>query len=278
MFCFTYGSSYLASPTGKDKLSQIDLVLTVEDPLLWHTENMQINPNHYARHLHYLGPAFIVNSLEKAAGIHYAPYVQHAEFVYKYGVISAKNLIEDLQHWKTFYLAGRLQKPVEVLIKHGEIQQLMRENLKMAVIVAGLMSSSLFTENELYEQIAKLSYYGDRRLEDPNKVSNIIRGNLEKFHQAYRPILAEIPELELESGMIQRKNEFFKLMKFLPDWIKCYSEFENLDYTDRKEALIKLFSDNNSHYSTQQIWHAIKCTSPGKIIKYSFAKLLKSLK
>lgn len=37
--------------------------------------------------------------------------------IIKYGVISTESLIDDLMHWKTMYVAGRLHKPVSIIIK-----------------------------------------------------------------------------------------------------------------------------------------------------------------
>lgn len=36
--------------------------------------------------------------------------------IIKYGVISTDSLTEDLMHWKTMYVAGRLHKPVSIMI------------------------------------------------------------------------------------------------------------------------------------------------------------------
>jgi translocator assembly and maintenance protein 41 len=59
-----------------------------------------------------------------------------------------------------------------------------------------------FTELELYEQIAGISYAGDPRMsvpgaENPEKVKNIVRGEgaLEGFRVMYGDLLAEIKEV-----------------------------------------------------------------------------------
>jgi Phosphatidate cytidylyltransferase, mitochondrial len=277
-FCFTYGSSYLSAFNVQTPKTQIDLVICVEDPLLWHTANIQSNPSHYPYHVRALGPSFIVNSVNKAAGIHYNPYIKHLDLTYKYGVISKQDLIDDLKHWKSFYVAGRMHKPISIIKENTEIQQLMHNNFKMALIVAGMMIPSLFTEFELYQQITSLSYYGDNRLENPKKVENLVSDNIKKFQKLYNPLVPEIPGLSLDNGVFERSPKYFRNIKSLPEWISQYPDLGDIDCDQRKDILISLFSSLNSKTSKQQIIHAIKTTSITKIFKYSLAKFLKSIK
>lgn len=278
VFGFTYGSSYLIAQTQNQAKPQIDIVLCVEDPVSWHHENLALNPHHYAYHLSYLGSNFIVNSANKAAGIHYNPYVMYNDLEFKYGVISIEDLVKDLKQWHSFYLAGRMQKPVHILTENQEIASLMANNYKMALITGVMIGPSLFQETDLYEDITRLSYYGDKRFEDPNKVQKIVENNLERFKEIYRPILMNMSGLGLDNGFIERKGSFYANLGCLPEWISCYKDIIHLTWQERKSFIVDHFTSKNSYYSQQQMVHALKTTSPAKIFKYSLSKLLKSLK
>ncbi|XP_065264439.1 phosphatidate cytidylyltransferase, mitochondrial isoform X4 [Emys orbicularis] len=118
----------------------------------------------------------------------------------KYGVIGTDALIEDLFHWKTLYVAGRLQKPVKILTQNenGKLQAALLSNLKSAVTAAFLMLPESFSEEDLYMQIAGLSYCGDFRMiigEDRSKVLNIVKPNVPHFQKLYSNILQECPQV-----------------------------------------------------------------------------------
>ncbi|XP_072328688.1 phosphatidate cytidylyltransferase, mitochondrial isoform X3 [Scyliorhinus torazame] len=120
--------------------------------------------------------------------------------IIKYGVVSTGTLIEDLLHWKNLYIAGRLHKPVKILIQNenGKLQAALARNLKSAVITAFLMLPESFTEEELYVRIAGLSYSGDFRMiigEDRSKVMNIVSANMENFQRLYNNILQDCPQV-----------------------------------------------------------------------------------
>ena len=97
-FCITYGSSYLKASNGIDPKAQIDLIIGVDNEHNWHSENLKANPPHYSYQSRFFGSNFIVKSANKAAGIHYNPYVEYSGLIYKYGVISKNEIIEDLMN------------------------------------------------------------------------------------------------------------------------------------------------------------------------------------
>ncbi|XP_050944451.1 uncharacterized protein LOC103484252 isoform X6 [Cucumis melo] len=133
-------------------------------------------------------------------GVHFNPYVMWNDKMLKYGVARMHDLIQDIQYWKTFYLSGRLQKPVNILVDSLDVQQLNSVNLRSAVSAALLLLPPKFTEVELYAKICSLSYMGDLRMlfaEDRDKVNKIVRGQFPLFQSMYQPCLEQYKTKEL---------------------------------------------------------------------------------
>eukprot|EP00079_Xenopus_tropicalis_P020208 XP_012810872.2 PREDICTED: phosphatidate cytidylyltransferase, mitochondrial [Xenopus tropicalis] len=78
----------------------------------------------------------------------------------------------------------------------GRLHTALSTNLKSALTAAFLMLPESFSEEELYLQIAGLSYAGDFRMiigEDKDKVLNIVKPNVPHFQKLYAPILQDCP-------------------------------------------------------------------------------------
>uniref|UniRef100_A0A8B9YNW6 Phosphatidate cytidylyltransferase, mitochondrial n=1 Tax=Bos mutus grunniens TaxID=30521 RepID=A0A8B9YNW6_BOSMU len=168
---FAYGSGVYrqAGPSSDQKNAMLDFVFTVDDPVAWHSKNLKKNWNHYS-FLKVLGPRIITAVQNNyGAGVYYNPLITCDGRLIKYGVISTSVLIEDLLNWNNLYIAGRLQKPV-----------------------------SDFSEEDLFTEIAGLSYSGDFRMvvgEDKAKVLNIVKPNMAHFRELYGSILQESPQV-----------------------------------------------------------------------------------
>ena len=114
-FAFGYGSGVLKQQQDTKKSTsqnQVDVILTVNNSLKFHEENLKLNPNHYS-FLRHFGVSTITRMQEtRGAKIYFNPYVKFANdpnTLYKYGVIARRHLIRDLLDWETLYVAGRLQ-------------------------------------------------------------------------------------------------------------------------------------------------------------------------
>lgn len=195
-FCFAYGSAAFKQLNNQSN-NMLDLIFVVRNVNQWHGENLKLNPKHYAQPLRFFGHKAITNVQEKwGAKIYYNTLVQMPEgCIIKYGVISEISLIEDLLDWTDIYLAGRLHKPVKILVEPNEYSQLptaLVQNLHSAVHAALLLLPQHFTEVDFYKKIAGLSYNGDFRMtfgENKEKVNNIVLPQLTHFKQLYSPIL-----------------------------------------------------------------------------------------
>nr|XP_047902100.1 phosphatidate cytidylyltransferase, mitochondrial isoform X2 [Anser cygnoides]XP_047902101.1 phosphatidate cytidylyltransferase, mitochondrial isoform X2 [Anser cygnoides] len=181
------------------KNNMLDFVFAVDDSVTWHMMNLLKNKSHYS-FLKVFGPKQISNIQSYGAGIYYNTLVPCNGRMIKYGVISTDALIDDLLHWRTLYVAGRLQKPVKILTQNenGKLQAALISNLKSAVTAAFLMLPESFSEEDLYMQIAGLSYSGDFRMiigEDRSKVQNIVKPNVPYFQKLYSNILQDCPQV-----------------------------------------------------------------------------------
>ncbi|GJN25399.1 hypothetical protein PR202_gb13221 [Eleusine coracana subsp. coracana] len=192
-FCCAYGSTLLhARP---DKSSMVDYILGVADPVQWHSENLQRNPGHYSSWMARLGSGAVTGLADHVGvGVYFNPFVEWRDKRIKYGVVGMKNLAFDILTWDKFYLCGRLQKPVHVLVDNWDIRKVNTVNLEMATSASLLLLPAEFSEHDLYAKICSLSYMGDLRMlfaEDKDKVKKIVDGSFQSFQLMYRPLLQE---------------------------------------------------------------------------------------
>ena len=190
----------------------IDFIFGVSYTQHWHSLNLTQHPDHYSglKYLPYSSAAISKIQDNFGAGVYFNPFITVNGTMIKYGVVNLDTLSKDLSEWNTLYLAGRLQKPVKILRDDPRIRLANQVNLISALRTALLMLPEKFTERELYEAIAGLSYMGDPRMnpylasENPNKVSNIVGSQLPGFRQLYVPLIYNLPNIDFTDSRTPR--------------------------------------------------------------------------
>lgn len=187
----------------------IDFVFGVSFTQHWHSINLQDHPDHYSL-LRLLG-SYPISKIQDSigAGVYFNPYITVNGIMIKYGVVNLDTICRDLSEWDTLYLAGRLQKPVKILRDDPSVRLANQINLMSAVRTALLMLPEKFTERQLYEQIAGLSYMGDPRMsyggENPQKVANIVKNQLPNFRQLYVPLIDNLPNVDFSDSHVPKE-------------------------------------------------------------------------
>jgi len=185
-----------------------DLILAVKDPLKFHEENIKMNPWHYSvfakrlplaitNFVNNSGPQVYYNALIPIKSMRGDEFKDEDRRM-KYGVVSEEALIRDLTEWDSFFMAGRLQKPVYSILDNPSVENALEKNRRQALCLGIFMVGEklFFTRTELYEAITSISYVGDIRMklkmEHKYKIANIVNANYEHFQRIYEPFIHEL--------------------------------------------------------------------------------------
>lgn len=271
--CFGYGSGVFPQATKTQTKNQIDLLMSVENPIEWHKQNIKKHPQHYSTMKYFINIPSVFEKIQGfGAGVYFNPFTQIHGSEVKYGVMGNNTLIKDLSSWDTFYIAGRLQKPVMNLTPYYqrdeyncfdlEVGYWLQRNLIAAVVLAKNRSVSKygtkFTDFQFFTELCTLSYLGDIRFklggENPAKCANIVNKNLDNFKLLYGNILNEV--MLMEDSIAE---------KYLP------SGFTLENYEKQLEKII-------AEKSLEQAVKGVFTAGIWKSCKYAWAKKMKALK
>lgn len=255
-YAFGYGSGVFKQ-SGYDKKDkpQIDLIIAVNDPVEFHKRNIRENSSHYSS-MKYFGPTMVSKFQDIGAGLYFNPFTKINGHQVKYGIVSTNKLLSDIKNWDSFYIAGRLQKPVKILKNDETIEKYNHLNLKAAATIAKHITlkknNGKLDELQFYKEITGLSYLGDIRYllggENPKKVENIVLKNFDKFQKYYEPIYEEVVI----------RNEFY-----LPPGYSLNNTMKKIQYRIQQSSLIQMLK-------------GIASSGITKSAKYAWAKKMKS--
>ncbi|XP_077293467.1 phosphatidate cytidylyltransferase, mitochondrial [Arctopsyche grandis] len=212
-FAFAYGSAVKlqqqssaaaesASADQKERDSPlVDLCACVRaaECASWHRTNLELNGPHYS-FLRLLGAESLAHFQRGlGAGVYFNTLVPAPDLgvLFKYGLVAEEDLLEDLDCWSHLYFAGRLHKPVRVVVPPADprLGDALRRNLLSALRASLLLLPERFSRYDLFHTVSHLSYSGDFRMtfgENKNKVANIVTPQLDEFRRLYESPLSQL--------------------------------------------------------------------------------------
>lgn len=269
------------------------MIFGVKSAKEWHEQNMSQNPHHYSAMRHFGSSVVAFAQKKLGAGIYFNPFVTLENQTIKYGVVELETLHNDLIHWETLYLAGRMHKPVKILQDNLRIKAAQHQNLRSAMSTALLLLPNEFSEAELYTKIAAVSYMGDVRMafaENPRKVQNIVSNQFSYFRELYMPLFKEVDVnstvemsaiLTSKTGplsqglpLFQPPNNEDRLLNFLPKRFRSIIT-KNRSNEVRRLRVSSAVAQIIKYPSFTQSLKGILTAGFGRSFRYSIAKLSK---
>eukprot|EP01069_Polyplicarium_translucidae_P006109 Polyplicarium_translucidae@DN2908_c0_g1_i1.p1 len=215
-FAIAYGSKAVQQRRMEPRSTLLDLLIAISDNAAeWHSLNMSQNAGHYSRLSRLSGPATVARMQRIAPKLHFNTMVQVQRdgTRMKYGVSGESDIVEDLQDWRSLYVAGRMHKPFflldpesrtvlpdvgfEVPSRMKEFADSVRRNREHALVWALLQSAPQESWGTLLRRICSLSYAGDVRSyigEAPTKVPDIVAGQAAVMSALYLPLAMKYAE------------------------------------------------------------------------------------
>lgn len=187
---YGYGSafSHQSGYTDETKKS-LDMLFIVASLKEWYAKNYRISEGGYSKYTKAVFKIAPKKFLLGGTSVIYNVVAGSAGQDFKYGLIERDRFIVDMYSWEHFYVCGRTQKPMYTIKYNQEINDAIKFNRKLALLVSlMILNKEVLSINELLEQICRLSYDGDVRtlfVENPNKIKNIVNGNLDGLKKLY---------------------------------------------------------------------------------------------
>ena len=259
-----YGSGVNPQKGQEKRKPQVDLIVIVDNLKAWHKQNIELNKKDYSFTSRLFFKLGSENTLKSGAKICYMTYIPFKNQEYKIGTIELADFLDDLNNWTTFYMAGRMHKPILVVKANKEIEKAILENRLYGINATKVLAGNgEIDEKEFYMMFAGLSYIGDTRMciaENPDKVKNIVLGRLDFYEEVYGS------KLGVKEGKIYIKEEDYLLPDSLTKFISNYKG-------EKAQAIRQFLTEKNKNHSLAQTIKGIFTTGPVKAIKYALAKL-----
>ena len=280
---YAYGSGvFKQTNNNPNKKTQIDLILVVDNLKDWHQKNMKLNKHDYSL----MGKEFFKYASEDvvkgSTGIAYISDIKFDGTLFKYGTIEEADLRKHLITWDSFYVPGRMQKPILPVVYNDTLARLIANNRRQALVVASyLQTKDEVTKEDLLTTVCGLSYAGDTRMaygEKPTKVKDIVNGGLEDLLKIYDfDVDYLIPS---DDKYVITKSRMAADLYTLPEELLSHIRF-TFKANDTKlieRTISDYFNTINHQESTAQMFKGVQSDGLCKSVAYGLRKVQKRFK
>lgn len=279
---FGYGSGVFKQdiPVGKP---QTDVIFVVDDIKKWHKDNMSENSGDYSL----IGRLHLSSdNVERIKGKNFVTYVSDVKGndgnTFKYGVVENSDFQRGLCTWDNMFLVGRFHKPILDVMSNETVRQVIAKNRDRAFRVACILSNPVTDKESIFRMLCGLSYLGDARMriaENPNKVRNIVKGNLPNLENIYKfnePYVKVMPNGVVLISHEQLLAEIMELPECLVNYLaEVDTDLKDLDTV--RQRILEYVVRHNRIESKAQIVEGIKTNGIVRSVPYALSKVKKKI-